>query len=255
MSAKLLSGLRSAKPTFSCNDLLLETGRSLTQPARVCIVLLGIVVAVERGMKDAMSKYGRADIVMARLGLNPIIGERIAAIITFSAAIENLLELAIWRVNEIDPSGTRPETDSKQLTNLIAMLKNFALSLEDGDLRTMLETWCKAASAGATIRNNIAHGMPSCIDGTLVFMRNHRWGKTDVIDRKRAFGDLWIQADEIELISNALAVLLRIVGSLARDDVPLSTIPTQDAMRALRGARSVLGEFADQGYNPSYEKY
>lgn len=202
-----------------------------------------------------MSKYGRADIIKGRLGLNPMIGEKIAAVITFSAAIENFLERAIWRVNEIDPSGTRPKTDSQQLTTLIAMLQKFTLSLEDGDVRTMLEIWCQAASAGATIRNNIAHGMPSCIGGTLVFMRNHRWGKTDVIDRKRAFGDLWAKAEEVELISNALAVLLRIVASLAEDDVPLATIPTPEAMRALRDARSVLGEFADQGYDLSYEKY
>ncbi|TPG39770.1 hypothetical protein EAH79_13815 [Sphingomonas koreensis] len=206
-------------------------------------------------MEDAMSKYGRADIIKARLGLNAIIGEKIAAVITFSAAIENFLERAIWRVNEIDPSGTRPETDSKQFTTLIEMLQKFTLSLEDSDLRTMLETWCRAARASATIRNNIAHGMPSCLGGTLVFMRNYRWGKTDVIDRKRAPGDLWAKADEVELISGALAVLLRIVGSLARDDVPLATIPNPEAMRALRAARSVLGEFADPGYNSSYEKY
>jgi hypothetical protein len=206
-------------------------------------------------MEDAMNKYGRANFIKARLGLNLIIGDKIATVITFSAAIENLLERAIWRVNEIDPSGTRPETDRKPLTTLIAMLKEFTLSLEDSDLRTMLEIWCKAASAGATIRNNIAHGMPSWLDGTLVFMRNYRWGKTHVIDRKRSPGDLWAKADELELISNALAVLLRIVGSLAKDDVPLATIPTPGAMRALRDARSVLGEFADPGYNPSYDKY
>jgi hypothetical protein len=52
-----------------------------------------------------------------------------------------------------------------------------------------------------------------------------------------------------------MAVLLRIIHQLTGDDVSLKDIASPLALKALVMARSVLGEFASQNYNPSYEKY
>ncbi|KTE25817.1 hypothetical protein ATE69_11265 [Sphingopyxis sp. H071] len=202
-------------------------------------------------IKD-MIEYGHADLVQDRLGLNLVVGQKVAAIITFSAAIEHHLERALWTLRQMNPAGTRPDTDNKNITDLIGMLEHFAAGLEAGDVRNMIETWCKAARSGFVIRNNIVHGTPGCIDGVLLYMRNGRWG--DII-RKREFGDFWAHEDTLDLVRQAMAVLMRIILQLTKEDVAPAKVATPEAMKALRTARSVLGEFADQYYNPSYEKY
>ncbi len=205
----------------------------------------------ESMVKD-MIEYGRADVVQDRLGLNLVVGQKIAAIITFSAAIEHHLERALWTLRQLNPAGTRPDTDNKNITELISMLEQFAAGLEVGDARKMLETWCKTARSGFVIRNNIVHGAPGCIDGVLLYMRNGRWG--DII-RKREFGDFWVNDQTLDLVRQAMAVLMRIISQLTKEGVTPVKVATPEAMKALRTARSVLGEFADQFYNPSYEKY
>jgi hypothetical protein len=202
-------------------------------------------------MIDAMIEYGRADLIQELLGLSPAIGQKIAAIITFAGSIEYHLERALWRLRRIDPKGIKPDTDARMITDLIAMLETFASSLA-GDEKALLEGWCKSARDGFTIRHNIAHGVPMKYPKTLAFARNPRWhGET----RKREFGDFWADEPTLDLVREAMAVLLRIVIQLSRDDVSLSEIASPLALKALRTARSVLGEFASQDYNPTFEKY
>lgn len=203
-------------------------------------------------MVDEMMEYGRADAVQVGLGLTPIVGQKIAAIITFTAAIEHYLERALWTLQGINPAGTQPGTDNKKITDLIGMLEAMTSKMGQCDSRTMIEKWCEAARSGFIIRNNIAHGAPSSIEGTLVYMRNPRWhGEI----RKREFGDFWADDNTLDLVRRALAVLIRIVLQLAKGEKSPAEIATPLAMKALRKSRSVLGEFADQGYDPSYEKY
>lgn len=203
-------------------------------------------------MTTEMNDYGRPDAVQARLGLTPIAGQKIAAIITFTAAIENDLERALWNLHGLDPSGTRPDTDGLNITGRIAMLERYAAGLDRGDLRTMLETWSSAARSGFVIRNNIAHGTPGSMGGIPIYMRNGRWhGEI----RKREFGDFWADQHTLDLTRQALAVLMRIMIQLSKGLATPNAVATPLALKALRTARSVLGEFADQQYNPSYEKY
>jgi hypothetical protein len=83
-------------------------------------------------------------------------------------------------------------------------------------------------------------------------MRNPKWhGEI----RKREFGDLWAEEGTLDLVREAMAVLLRIIHQLTGDNVSLKEIGSPLALKALAMARSVLGEFASQNYNPSYEKY
>ena len=52
-----------------------------------------------------------------------------------------------------------------------------------------------------------------------------------------------------------MAVLLRLAIQLFREEISLKEIASPIALKALRSARSVLGEFASRDYNPSFEKY
>ena len=199
-----------------------------------------------------MAEYGDADLIEQRLGLSLPIGQKIAAIITFSGGIEHHLERALWMLNKTDPAGIRPDTDGKMVSDLIAMLEQFAAGLAPGNEQLLLERWCVTARSGFIISNNIVHGFPVRLGEKLGYMRNTRWhGEI----RKREFGDLWAEECTLDLIRQAMAVLLRIVHQLAGDDVLLMNIASPLALKALAMARSVLGEFASQTYNPTFEKY
>ncbi|MCD9824044.1 hypothetical protein LUG20_39195 [Bradyrhizobium japonicum] len=203
-------------------------------------------------MLDAMKEYGRADFIQQQLGLSASIGPKLAAIITFAGSIEYYLERALWRLRRIDPKGVKPETDARVITDLISMLERFAADLAPGDEKTLLEGWCKSARDGFTIRHNIAHGVALPRGGTLVYARNPRWhGEI----RKREFGDFWADEPTLDLVREAMAVLLRLAIQLSREEILLKEIANPLALKALRTARSVLGEFASQDYNPSFEKY
>jgi len=203
-------------------------------------------------MKQATKEFGRADHLDAALGLDAIVGPKLASIIVFAANIEHYLERAIWVLEGIDPQGTRPQTDAKPISELLTMLEKHAVGAKDDAARDMLQNWCKAAQAGFIIRHNIAHGVSAKMETTLVFFRNPRWHGEN---RKRDFGDLWCEPYTLDLIRESLATLLRIIGTIAQDQEPFSEIASPCALRAVREARSILGEFADQFYNPSFEKY
>lgn len=202
--------------------------------------------------KQPTREFGQADLIDAALGLTDFVGPKLASIIVFAGSIEYHLERAIWVLDGINPEGIRPATDGKQITGLIAMLEKHVASVTDKDARNLLEIWCEAARAGFTIRHNIAHGVSFAIDSTLVFSRNPRWhGEM----RKREFGNLWCEPYVLDMIRESFATLLRIIVGVSRNDAPVSRIATPLSHQAAREARSILGEFADQCYNPNYEKY
>lgn len=203
-------------------------------------------------MIDAMKNYGRADFIQQQLGLSPTVGQKLAAIITFAGSIEYHLERALWKLQGIDPKGIKPATDARVITDLISMLETFAAGLAPGDEKTMLEGWCQSARHGFTIRHNIAHGVAMTPGTILVYARNPRWhGEI----RKRKFGDFWADEPTLDLVREAMAVLLRLAILFSREEISLKEIASPLALKALRTARSVLGEFASQDYNPSFEKY
>jgi hypothetical protein len=199
-----------------------------------------------------MEDYGRADRLQVHLGLTPEVGSKIAAIITFAGAIEHFLERALWRLRGIDPKGIMPDTDAKQISDLIGMLATYGEELATDDHRTFVAAWCSAARSGFAVRHNIAHGVPIKMGDTLAYMRNPRW-EGEI--RKREFGDFWADAHTLDLVREAMAVLYRSIAQLAKEDTGVADVATEQARRAVRTARSVLGEFASQTYNPSFEKY
>jgi hypothetical protein len=203
-------------------------------------------------MKHSTMEFGRADQLDAALGLDAVVGPKLASIVVFAANIEYHVERAIWVLEGIDPKGIRPKTDGKPISELIAMLECRAEEELELDVRQMLTNWCAAARSAFIIRHNIAHGVSFRMETTLVFSRNPRWhGEV----RRREFGDLWCEADTLDMIRESFATLLRVIGTLAQDRKPPLEVARPQVMRALREARSILGEFADQFYNPSFEKY
>lgn len=203
-------------------------------------------------MSDALRDYGRADDLAERFGLTPEVAVKIAAIITFSGAIEYYLERALWRLRDIEPNGIRPDTDAKSITEMIAMMEQYGRGVADESQRRFVDSWCTAARSGFIIRHNIAHGLPARLGDTLTYMRNPRW---EGEERKREFGDFSATSDTLALVCDAMAALLRPVAQLTFDGASLETVTTPKAQHALRRARSVLGEFASQTYDASYEKY
>ncbi len=200
----------------------------------------------------AVNEYGQASLFEMNWGLQPLSGQKIAAIIIYSGSLEYYAERAIWKCENIQPEGIRPETDAKTITHLISRLENFASTLIEQDGQYLIKLWCDAARSGFLIRNNIAHGVAIKLSNTLAFMRNPRWhGET----RKREFGDFWADDSTLDLVCESLAVLLRIIVKVEAEQSTLEEIATPLALRALREARSILGEFSSQNYNPGFEKY
>jgi hypothetical protein len=199
---------------------------------------------------NPLAEFAAAETLQSRMGIDLIVGQQIAAIIVFAANIENHLERAIWALRGTEPSGTRPDTDAKQVTQLIEMLAEYTETLAESEQKTMLKTWCRAAISGFVIRNNIAHGIIVRMQTTIAFMRNTQWGG---VTRKRPFGDLWADHGTLEMVRDSFAVLLRIIHAFSVGGSEIAADPK--AKRALSSARSVLGEFASQDYNPSFEKY
>lgn len=199
--------------------------------------------------KSPTHVFGRGDDLQMRMGLDPVRGPMVAAIIVFAGNIENHLEQAIWRLEGFEPDGTRPPTDAKPTSELVGMLNAVAQSMELGAKRSMLDTWCEAARSALEIRNNIAHGLTVSHGTTVTYIRNHRWG----VERKRPFGSLWTDISTLTMIRDSFATLLRIIYAVSKGEP--DTVSDETAARALREARSILGEFADWTYNPSFEKY
>ena len=86
----------------------------------------------------------RASLMDEALGLDDAISPKVASIIVHAGNIEHQLERAIWILEKINPKETRPETDAKPITYLIAMLERYAETVPNDDVRTLLQTWSKA---------------------------------------------------------------------------------------------------------------
>ncbi|MEH2485762.1 hypothetical protein [Bradyrhizobium sp. AZCC 2230] len=213
------------------------------------IIAVGGIVSK---MTDAMLGFGQADQLETQLGLTPSVGHKVAAIVTFAGSIEYYLERALWKLRGVDPNGIKPDTDAKMISELIAMLERFAADMAIGDERTLLEGWSAAARSGFVIRHNIVHGVIVRPGTTIGYARNPRW-RGEV--RKREFGSFWADEYTLDLVREAMAVLLRLIVQLSLDTSSLKDIARPTFLRALKTARSVLGEFASEDYNPSFEKY
>jgi hypothetical protein len=77
--------------------------------------------------QDTLASYDKADVLQTRLGLTPMVGLKVAAIITFAGGIEFYLERALWRLRGINPKDIKPETDAKVISDLIGMLGKVAV--------------------------------------------------------------------------------------------------------------------------------
>jgi hypothetical protein len=202
--------------------------------------------------KNAVKEYGRSSLIEMSWNLQFSNSQKIAAIITYFGTLEYYAERAIWKLKGIDPKGVQPETDAKSVSQLISKLEECSDQLDDQNERDFLNLWCRAARSGFVIRNNIAHGVANKRGDTLTYMRNPRWHGEE---RKREFGDFWADDSTLDMVCESLAVLLRIIVKIEAGDEQLNDIALPFTMKALREARSILGEFSSQDYNPSLEKY
>lgn len=212
----------------------------------------GDTVRSERDETTPVMTYGRADTLEERLGLTPMVSQRIAAIIIFAAAIEHHLERALWKLEGANPMGIRPETDAKMISDLIGCLKHSPQPCQQERSAPLLETWCNAARLAFAIRNDIAHGVPTNLGDTLTFMNNPRWHGEK---RKRPFSDYWADDHSLDLIRHVFAVLLRVIVGVSAEKVTLAGLTKPSLLRALRDSNSILSEMACKDYNPTFEKY
>ncbi|MEI3805886.1 hypothetical protein V6R85_15305 [Agrobacterium sp. CCNWLW32] len=197
-------------------------------------------------------QVGRADDLDEAWGIDLITGQKVASLVALFGAVEFHLERAIWKLKGIDPKGIRPETDGKRISAMIDMVEQIAVALPSDIEKGMLATWCAACRSGFTIRNNISHGVPSRLGTTLVFSRNPQWHGEQ---RKKVFGDFWADVHTLDLVRQSFATLLRVIVHVEKCETSLESIGTKIVLRALGEARSILGEFASQTYDPSFEKY
>ncbi|RWC37912.1 MAG: hypothetical protein EOS28_31410 [Mesorhizobium sp.] len=198
-------------------------------------------------MEDKLSRgraydYGRPDAIEARWGLDLMTGFQIGAIITYAGSIEYFLERAIWRLTEFEPENVRPLTDTKSIMGLLTDLDQHTTTIPDSNLKVLLTLWSSAASYGAILRNNIAHGVAMNFGGVTAYCRNPRWHREI---RKREFGGFWIDPNVGDMTRGAFATLMRIIALLADKTIPPSSIATNEAFRAVREARSTLAEFSN----------
>jgi len=196
--------------------------------------------------------FGQADRIDLNIGLNQVVGQKIASIIILAASIEYHLEIAIWKLLGIDPRGKRQPTDSEQVSGLIKRFEDVANDMGAGDAKTLLLEWAKAARSGFIIRHNIAHGVSLKLCDGMMFMRNPRWHGEE---RKRDFGSFSTEESTMDMVRQSLASLLRVIVQIEVGEKCLDEIASPLAMRAIREARSILGEFSDPYYGPEFEKY
>lgn len=199
----------------------------------------------------AFKEYGRSSLIEAAWNLQPRTSQKIAAIITYFGTLEYYIERSVWTLKKVNPKGIRPETDAKTVSQLISNLEESSTLLNDHAEIDFIKLWCRVARSGFVIRNNIAHGVANRLGDTIAYMRNPCWHGEE---RKREFGDFWADDHTLDMVCESLAVLLRIIVKIeAGEDV--SNIASPLASKALREAKSILGEFSSQNYNPSFEKY
>ncbi|MCF3932867.1 hypothetical protein L1787_05490 [Acuticoccus sp. M5D2P5] len=202
-------------------------------------------------MGAKVKAYGRLDLLEASWNLSEFCCKKIASIITMSGSIEYYAERSIWTLENIEPRGQRPNTDAKQITELIGRIEGVAAQ-KSGNERELLKLWCDGAYSAFIVRNNICHGVAVKLGGSIAFMRNPQWhGEM----RRREFGDFWVDENSLDLVADSFASLLRVISGIECAKLTLNEVATPAALRALSEARSILGEFGSRDYNPGFEKY
>lgn len=194
-------------------------------------------------------EFGKGEALQMRLGIDPISGPLLSAIVIFGANIEYFLEDAIWNMRGV-PIPPKPDTDVR-ISDRLKLFDLEVAKIEEEERRKLLETWSKAVKAGFIIRNNIVHGVtiPYPSGGTTM-MRNPGWNG---VKRKQPFGSFDPDVHVLRMTRDSFATLFRIIHAIAVGK--LDRLDHLLAGRAVREARSMLGEFADHTYGPSFEKY
>lgn len=200
----------------------------------------------------AFKEYGQSSQIELNWRLEPLISQKIAALVTYTGSIEYYLERAIWKFKGIEPKCIKPETDAKSISQMIKSLKEFSNNLEVTREQSFIQHWCEAAASGFVIRNNIVHGVATVLGDTLSYSRNPCWHGEE---RKREFGDFWADLSTLEMVCESFSVLLRIIVKIEREEETIGDIASPVALKALQQSSSILGEFSSQHYNPSFEKY
>lgn len=202
-------------------------------------------------IENPMTTIGRPDELEAALGLNALVAPHIGAIVIFAGNVEYRLEKAIWRLQNHAPEGVRHATDAKPIGELIDMFEVEGSALPAGPERELIELWCAAARVAFDFRHSIAHGVAFRLETIMNIERNRSW-QGEI--RKRPAASLWGDQNTFENIRLTFAVLLRVIASVSSDKRTLQEVATPDRLKALRWAKSLMGEMAS-GHGPWFEKY
>ena len=109
--------------------------------------------------RNPMKAIGMPDELQAAYGLTADVSSLVAGIIVFAANVEYHLEQAIWNIQGHAAQGIRHETDAKQPTELIAMLRTEGEKMDAGAGCDLIALWCATAASALHIRHDIAHGV------------------------------------------------------------------------------------------------
>src|SRR5450830_539045 len=147
----------------------------------------------------------RATAQLEKWGLPPILLEKIGAFTVAWGLFESHLERAVWTLKQEQVHGTRPSTDSSQLSDWITVLTN---GRADFTIKTneVLHSAGLAAEDLASYRHSLMHGMLIPLGGKPFFMRNTSWFGAV---RKRKFGDAHIDENLLDLAIDAAWILFR----------------------------------------------
>ena len=204
-------------------------------------------------MLSHMRKLGDVTALLSKLGLTDPMLHRIGSVAVLASNIEYWTERAIWRVEGIDPTGMRPSTDGKPISALIKQLEDCGSNVSIPELRTLIETWCRASSPAFRCRNSIFHGVTIRLGNAPWFAKNPSWNNEV---RKRSFSDFHADEHTLSLLQAAFGVLFRSIVKIERttrgeavDDIVSEFLP------ALKETRSVVVELEDLAAAVNHEKY
>jgi len=154
----------------------------------------------------------RATAQLEKWGLPPILLEKIGAFTVAWGLFESHLERAVWTLKQEQVHGTRPSTDSSQLSDWITVLTN---GRADFTIKTneVLHSAGLAAEDLASYRHSLMHGMLIPLGGKPFFMRNTSWFGAV---RKRKFGDAHIDENLLDLAIDAAWILFRVTHAVEK---------------------------------------
>ncbi|TIN92446.1 MAG: hypothetical protein E5Y06_23325 [Mesorhizobium sp.] len=191
--------------------------------------------------------------LLAHLRLTPPVLQGIGAVAAISATMEFWAERAVWTLHNISPAGTRPSTDTKDITSIIAMVRAGAVGVDE-PLKQLIELWCEVAGTAVKCRNSIVHGLPHVpYAGGVVFGANLRW---DNVERRRPYSHFHADERTLKMLSDALTVLVHVANYLAQR--PPSANPdaiVTEMTRALKAMLLIVDELVDLTAAVNHDKY